>query len=218
LYKSGVKPGFDNETDRNLFQIWDDVMAADKTRWKWPILRDTLFMGRHFDCGLAAIIQDLMPVEKDERNQFDFIFLFAVDAMNIIGNYFDNFGGKFETKSKFRTYLDYYTKEFSTLVLDVKRGSDLQSKWYWFKADLNYKYSVPHYINSTMHTFHKKYYLPPAEGSQFNWHKNYNGGPGSLPGVGTSVYVTPGGSKSTSKKSTAPTKLVRLDVEGNLMQ
>jgi hypothetical protein len=215
VYEHGMPPGF-NDDDRNLFMVWDDVMT-DKSRFKWPVVRELCQMGRHMDTGLALMAQDLISLDKDLRNQFDFIFIFACDAPNIIKNFYENFGAHFRNINTFTTYLQYYTNAFSVLVLDVKRGSTLQEKWYWFRADPRYKDLIPDYPNSTMHEFHRRYHLPSIARNQFSYSdKNYRG-PASLPGLGASQAYYVGGSSKSTKKSSIPTRLVRLDTNGRVI-
>lgn len=171
-WASGGPPEGFSIKDMNCFFIWDDCME-DTSMFNHPLVKRVFYNGRHWDTGLAMMVQNFVDIPKRIRGQFDYIVVCKETLPKMRRALWEMFFGMFETYAEFLAYFNYYTDNFGVLVIDVKSASsNLRDKIFWYKADPQRAKQKKIYSNSTMHVFHEYHYkVPTAASMPVNWKK-----------------------------------------------
>lgn len=132
--KNKNKPPHKRKPMKKTLIIAED-MSTDGSFLRNRYLREILMNGRHIGICLMLTTQYMMDVVKSTRVQYDYVFCLRMNAVDLIKNVHNNFGGIIY---EFRNFLKIYyqlTHNNSALVIDNRTTSSKINKViFWFKV------------------------------------------------------------------------------------
>ncbi len=120
----------------------DTVLLLDSVDqyniFKNDSIREIFLNGRCYKISLVISIQYLLSLPPILRSNADFVFVFRENINEVVKKLYDNYFGQFKNLEEFRNTLNYYTNDYSCLVLDMtSKSSNLQDCVFWYKSELN---------------------------------------------------------------------------------
>jgi hypothetical protein len=137
------------KVDPRAFLVMDDCMSDKKAWVKDKLIGDLLFNGRHFRLIYILTMQYALGLTPDQRNQFDYIFLFKDSFISNQKRIYDHYAGMFPTFESFRQVFAQLTENFGCMVIETTDRKNKKTenetkgekgpenpieKIFWFKA------------------------------------------------------------------------------------
>lgn len=151
------------KVDSRAWLVMDDCLSAKGTWAKDEAIMEVMLNGRHYDLFFMLTMQYPLGIGPDLRSNFDFIFIFGENYVNIRKKIFDHYAGMFPTFEAFQYVFGKCTKGHSCMVINNRKKSDkIEDLVYWWCAnfDKNKKYEGDEkYIgHKSFYKYHKLHY------------------------------------------------------------
>lgn len=145
--------------DTRVWLIMDDCLAHKGSWLKDEPIQEVFMNGRHYDLFFILTMQYPLGIGPDLRSNFDFIFIFGENFVNIQRKIHEHYAGMFPTFEAFRTVFKKCTVNFGCMVINNRIKSDrVEDMVYWWKApDRELKKLVGH---KTFLRYHHTNYEP----------------------------------------------------------
>jgi energy-coupling factor transporter ATP-binding protein EcfA2 len=148
--------------DTRAWLIMDDCLAQ-KGKWAkdGPIL-EVFLNGRHYDLFFVLTMQYPLGIGPDLRSNFDFIFIFFSNYINIQRKIWEQYAGMFDTFDSFKFVFNKCTTNYGCMVINNRINSEnVEDIVYWWRAEdkeltdfIGHKSFVAHH-----NKFYDKHYL-----------------------------------------------------------
>jgi hypothetical protein len=122
--------------DTRAWLIMDDCLAQ-KGKWAkdGPIL-EVFLNGRHYDLFFILTMQYPLGIGPDLRSNFDFIFIFFSNYINIQRKIWEQYAGMFDTFDAFKYVFNKCTINYGCMVINNRINSEnIEDIVYWWRAD-----------------------------------------------------------------------------------
>lgn len=122
--------------DTRAWLIMDDCLAQ-KGKWSkdGPIL-EVFLNGRHYDLFFILTMQYPLGIGPDLRSNFDFIFIFFSNYINIQRKIWEQYAGMFDTFDSFKFVFNKCTTNYGCMVINNRINSEnIEDIVYWWRAD-----------------------------------------------------------------------------------
>ena len=122
--------------DTRAWLIMDDCLAQ-KGKWAkdGPIL-EVFLNGRHYDLFFILTMQYPLGIGPDLRSNFDFIFIFFSNYINIQRKIWEQYAGMFDTFDAFKYVFNKCTTNFGCMVINNRINSEnIDDIVYWWRAE-----------------------------------------------------------------------------------
>ncbi len=123
------------KVDSRAWLIMDDCLSVKGTWAKDEGIMEVMLNGRHYDLFFILTMQYPLGIGPDLRSNFDFIFIFGENYVNIRKKIFDHYAGMFPTFEAFQYVFAKCTKGHSCMVINNRLKSDhIPDLVYWWQA------------------------------------------------------------------------------------
>ncbi len=105
--------------DTRAFLLMDDCLSDKKAWAKDDMIYRLLYDGRHYHLMYVLTMQYALGLTPDQRNQFDYIFLFFDSFISNQKKLYDHYAGMFPTFEAFRQVFAQLTLDFGCMVIET---------------------------------------------------------------------------------------------------
>jgi hypothetical protein len=133
--KNEIKQRKGRRVDTRAWLIMDDCLACKGTWLKDEPIQEVFMNGRHYDLFFILTMQYPLGIGPDLRTNFDFVFIFGENFINIQKKIYEHYAGMFQSFDSFRKVFRTCTVNFGCMVINNRTKSDnVEDMVYWWRA------------------------------------------------------------------------------------
>lgn len=123
------------QIDTRAWLVMDDCLSQKKKWEKDEPIKEVFENGRHYDLFYILTMQYPLGLGPSFRDNFDLIFIFGANFLNIKKTIFDNYTGMFDTFEIFNAVFKKCTVNYGCMVINNRTKSDkIEDIVYWWRA------------------------------------------------------------------------------------